>query len=308
MFASRNKGAIAAGLVLAVFLWGGNNTGVKFLVKSWPPVWVGSTRFLCAGLLLLAILRWTKWLGEAASLSADLKRRLWWRAGLSLAVYIVAFNWAVQLTAVSHVALYLGAAPVWALLWEGPAGRERREMFKRYSAALLALAGVTVLFWPMLKSGWGSLMGELLGLACSLLWTNYGRQCRALGAQLSGAEITAHTMWRAGVMLAPLALVEAGTRGVPWQGTLALVQLYCIVAGGVMAFALWNNALRHWKTSEVYLFNNLIPLSTTLWAHFCLGELMTSTFWLAMALVISGVVIGQTNWQKFFAGGWLPAE
>ena len=308
VFASRNRGTIVASLLFAVLLWGGNNAGVKFMVRSWPPLWIGGTRFLCAGLLLFAILRWTNWLGRAETPSAEVKRRLWWRGGLSLAVYIAAFNWAVHFTAVSHVALYLGAAPVWALLWEGAAGRDRRELAKRYLAAILALVGVLVLFWPALRSGHSSLMGEFLGLACSALWTNYGRQCRALGAHLSGAAITAHTMWRAGLLLLPFALLEAGTRGVPWNARVVLVQLYCIVAGGVMAFALWNNALRHWKTSEVYLFNNLIPLSTMLWAHFCLGEVMTATFWLAMALIVSGVVLGQTNWEKLFAARWLPAE
>jgi drug/metabolite transporter (DMT)-like permease len=299
---------IVASLVFAVFLWGGNNTGVTFLVRSWPPLWVGGTRFLCAGLLMLAVLRWTDWLGRPSALSADLRRSLWWRGGLSLAVYIAAFNWAVRLTAVSHVALYLGAAPLWALLWERRSGLDRRELVKRYAAAGLALVGVGVLFWPTLRSGHSSLPGEALGLACSVLWTNYGRHGRALAANLSGAAVTAHTMWRAGVLLLPLGWIEVGTRGVPWNPKLVLVQLYCIVAGGVVAFALWNNALRHWKTSEVYLFNNLIPLSTMLWAHFTLGETMTTTFWLAMGLVISGVLIAQANWRAILRWRWIPAE
>jgi drug/metabolite transporter (DMT)-like permease len=294
--------------VFAVFLWGGNNTGVKFLVRSWPPIWTGGTRFLCAGLLMLAILRWTCWLGREGTLSAELKRQLWWRTGLSLALYIVAFNWAVRLTAVSHVALYLGAAPVWALLWEGRAAGEQRERLKGFVAAGLALVGVVVLFWPALRNGRSSLPGEVLGLACSVLWTNYGRQCRALGAHLSGAAVTAHTMWRGGVWLLPAAVVEVGTRGIPWNGWLVGVQLYCVVAGGVVAFALWNNALRHWKTSEVYLFNNLIPLSTMLWAHFCLGEPMTSTFWLAMGFIVSGVIFAQANWRTLLGWRWMPAE
>jgi drug/metabolite transporter (DMT)-like permease len=32
-----------------------------------------------------------------------------------------------------------------------------------------------------------------------------------------------------------------------------------------------------------------------LWAHFTLGEPMTPTFWIAMILIVSGVVIGQAN-------------
>ena len=308
MFASRQAGTIAASLLFAVILWGGNNTGVKFLVRFWPPVWTGASRFLCAGLVMLAVLRWTSWLGRSGPPGRELKRQLWWRGGLSLAAYIVAFNWAVQLTAVSHVTLYLGASPVWALLWEGRAGQDWRGLLKRYLAAGLAMAGVAVLFWPALRSGRSGLVGEALGLACSVLWTHYGRQCRSLGQQLSGAAVTAHTMWRAGLLLLPVALLELGARGAPLQPRLLLIQLYCIGAGGVVAFALWNNALRHWRTSEVYLFNNLIPPSTMLWAHFTLGEPMTPTFWIAMALVAAGVLLGQAKWQALFAGRWFPAE
>ncbi len=310
MFARPSKQAIAGSLLLAVFLWGGNNTSVKVLVAFWPPIFVGATRFLCAGLLLLAVLRGTDWLGAAAPLSSELNRRLWRRGALSLAMYITVFNWALRFTAVSHVALYLGASPIWALLLEERAVPSAREALKRYGAAALALVGVVVLFWPALKaSGANSgAVGEFLGLAASFLWTHYGRQCRALGGSLSGVEITAHTMWRAGVLLAPLALVEVTARGVAWSPGLVLIQGYCVVAGGVIAFGLWTNALRHWKTSEVYLFNNLIPLSTMLWARSWLQEPVTPTFWLAMVLIVGGVLLGQTNWQRLFGGRWLPPE
>jgi drug/metabolite transporter (DMT)-like permease len=308
VFAVRHSGGLVASLLLAVALWGGSNAGVKFLVRSWPPLWTGGTRFLCAGFLMLVLLRWTNWLGPAGRLTREVKWGLWWRGGLSLAVYIAVFNWAVRLTAVSHVALYLGASPVWALLWEGRLGQSRQELAKRSLAAALALAGVVVLFWPTLRSGSSSLAGEVLGLSCSVLWTHFGRQCRFLGRELSGAALSAHTMWRAGLLLLPLGLLEAATQGVSWSPRLLLVQSYCILAGGVVAFALWNNALRHWKTSEVYLFNNLIPLSTMLWAHFMLGEPMTSTFWLAMLLVVSGVALGQTNWSKLLDGFWPAGE
>ena len=48
------------------------------------------------------------------------------------------------------------------------------------------------------------------------------------------------------------------------------------------------------------LFNNFIPLSTTAWAHFTLGEPITSTFCAAMVLIIAGVVLGQMDWSKIF--------
>jgi drug/metabolite transporter (DMT)-like permease len=69
-------------------------------------------------------------------------------------------------------------------------------------------------------------------------------------------------------------------------------------AGGVIAFALWNNALKHWPTSQVLLFNNLIPVSTMAWSHFWLGEQVTSTFWAAMILIACGVALGQMNFRS----------
>ena len=305
----RHHLAIVASLLFTIFLWGGNNTAIKYLVHSWPPVWVGSTRFIVAGLLMLAVLRWTGWLGKSVPPSPSLQRRLWLRGGLSLAVYIVIFNWGLRFTSASHMALYLGASPVWALVWEGRGEEGVAQLLKRGLAAGLALLGVFTLFWPTLHSQHGSLPGELMGVSASVMWVVYGRQCRLLGRDLSGAEVSAHTMWRAGVLLIPLAALETGGRmTVHWDLKLALLQLYCIVGGGVIAFALWNNALRHWKTSEVYLFNNLIPASTMLWAYFCLGEPMTRTFWAAMGLIAAGVIIGQANWSKMLGNFWTPAD
>jgi drug/metabolite transporter (DMT)-like permease len=51
---------------------------------------------------------------------------------------------------------------------------------RRYGAALLALAGVLVLFWPALQTAKLDLLGEFLGLAASILWANFIHQMRTL--------------------------------------------------------------------------------------------------------------------------------
>lgn len=297
-----------AGLLCAIFLWGANNTSAKVLVGHWPPVWTGASRFLAAGGVLLLLIRHTDWLGAAPQLTPNLRRRLWLRGGLSLAIYLATFNWALKFTTVSHVALYLGAAPVWALLLEGFAGQSRAALAKRYAAAALALSGVAVLFWPALRGSSTSLPGEALGLAASFLWTWYGRQCRTFTGELSGAAITAHTMWRSGVILLPWAVIELATQGLAVTPKLLGLQAFCVLGGSVVAFSLWMNALRHWKTSEVYLFNNLIPLSSTLWAWATLREPLSATFWLAMLLIVGGVLFGQANWQTLLGKRWVPAD
>jgi drug/metabolite transporter (DMT)-like permease len=307
VFAKKSNGAIVTAILVTIFLWGGSNAGTKYLVKDWPPVFLGSTRFLCAGLLLLGVMKWTDWLGPLSPLKPQINRDLWLRGGLSLALYIGCFNWAMRFTTASHVALYLAMSPIWALWWDHPPAMSWRSA-QRYGAAGLAFSGVAVLFWPSLQAGGSSWVGEAFGLAASLFWVYFGRQCRALGSGLSGAEVSAHTMWRAGIILLPVGIIEIARAGLPLRANLFLVQAYCIVAGGVIAYALWNNALRHWPTSRVFLFNNLVPPSTMAWAWFCLGEPVTRTFWLAMALVVLGVLLGQARWEKILGSGWLPTE
>ncbi len=295
----KNDAAIAGSLLLVSIMWGGNNAGTKWLVAVWPPIWTGAIRFVCAGLLLLAVLRFTSWLGNYRPLTPDLRRQLWLRGGLSLAVYIVVFNWALRLTAASHVALYIGASPVWTLLWEERPQRNWASA-RRYGAALLALAGVLVLFWPALQTARLDLLGEFFGLAASILWANFSHQMRILSADLSGVEVAAHTMWMSGIGLLPFGLVEIAAHGITVNSMSLGVLAFCILFGGVFPYALWNNALRHWRTSQVVLFNNFLPLSTMTWAHFCLHEPVTSTFWMAMVLIVAGVLLGQANWKKIF--------
>jgi drug/metabolite transporter (DMT)-like permease len=294
-----NNASISAGLLLVVILWGGNNAGTKWLVGTWPPIWTGATRFLIAGIILLAVLRFTPWLGELKPLTRELRRQLWLRGGLALAAYIVAFCWALKLTAASHVALYLGASPIWALLAE-ERPRWNLASLRRYSAALLAVAGVIVLFWPALHIANSSLLGEVLGLACSMLWANYSWQARVLSQEIPGVEVAAHSMWMSGACLLPLGIFEIAGRGLTLDETHFGVQALCILFGGVIPYTLWNSALRHWRTSQVMLFNNFIPLSTTAWVHFTLGEPITPTFCAAMILIIIGVLIGQMDWSKIF--------
>lgn len=282
-------------------LWGASNVGTKYLLDYWPPLLTGATRFLGAGLLLHAVLAWAGRIRPQRDFDPAARRDLWRRTGFALAVYIAVFQWATHLIPVSRVGLYLGAAPVWAALLEQGFRRDRVALV-RYCAAVLALSGVVVLFVPALKAGPSSWPGEVLGFSCGWIWTWYGGECRRLGTRLSGAELTAHTMWRAGLLLMIPGLLELRSASLPVSARLLWVQGYCVLGGGVVAYWLWNNALRCWPTRRVYLFNNLIPVSTMVWAHFILGESITPTFGVAMGLIIAGVILGQGIGSSFPGG------
>ncbi len=294
MFTGRNQSTIAAGLCCAILFWGANNTAVKYLVQFWPPVWIACSRMWLVGAIFYVLLRRTDWFGPTHRLTPELRRSLWRRASLSLAVYVVAFTVSLRFTSASHVALYLSTAPVWALLLEG-GPRPTLDSLRRYGAAALALGGVGALFGPKLMGSGGDWRGDALALLASFLWMCYGRHCRVLASAMSGAEITASTMWRAAAWLTPAALWEVAQGGLTVSYGMLGIHAYCTVFGGVISFALYNNALRHWPVSQVLLFSNFIPASTMVWAWLLLGEPVTPTFWPAMLLVLAGVALGQVR-------------
>ena len=299
MSEKNNNTAIGGGLLLVVLLWGGNNVGTKWLLEAWPPLWTGCTRLLVAGGILLAVLRFTRLLGEFKPIASGLWPQLWFRGGLGLTAYIIPFNVALHLTAASHVALYVATSPIWALLAEE---RPRLSLAsgRRYLSALLALAGVVVLFWPALKTGKTNLAGEFFGLLASVTWAVYNSQARFLSQKIPGVEVAAHSMWMCGVWLLPLSLLEVWHHGLVWDAPHLQIQALCILFGGVVPYALWNTALRHWRTSQVMLFNNFLPVTTALWANLILKEPFTPTFCAAMGLICAGVLIGQMDWSKIF--------
>ena len=42
--------------------------------------------------------------------------------------------------------------------------------------------------------------------------------------------------------------------------------------------------------------------------YVCLNEPVTRTFWIAMILVVAGVVLGQTRLEKVLGPRWVPTE
>lgn len=297
MHPSPSRAAIAGALCLTVLFWGANNTGMKFLLGFWPPLWVICSRIWLVAFILFVLLRTTRWFGDYTPITPGIARAMWLRSGVALAAYFTAFTFALRYISAPQVALHLATSPVWGLVWEQNQDGARSNALRRYGSAFLALGGVAVLLWPKLSFETTDWHGDVLGQLASILWTFYGRQCRGLAqgnVGLSGAQITCATMWRAAAWLTPVTLWELAKHGpLPWTGTLLAVHSYCTVFGGVVAFVLYTQALRHWPVSQVFLFNNLIPASTMAFSWLLMGERVTGTFWLALLMVSGAVFAGQ---------------
>ena len=177
---SPSRTAITGMLCVTVLLWGANNTGLKFLVGAWPPLWVICSRIWLVAAILFVLLRATRWFGEWTPVAPNIGRAMWLRAGLTLAAYFTAITFSLRYISAPQMALHLATSPVWGLVWEQHQAGPRSHTIRRYGAAFLALGGVAVLLGPKLNFGAMDWHGDALAQIASILWTLYGRQCRGL--------------------------------------------------------------------------------------------------------------------------------
>lgn len=295
-------------LTAAILLWGANNVSLKQVLARWPPLFTGATRFLAAGLLLLALSR-NRWLfGDPVPMPPDRSRRLWF-GGLLLALYVAACNWTLHFLPASLFALHMAASPAWALLLEGRIEAARRVRLRRWLAVSLTFAGVGVLLLPAWRSG-GSGLGHLFGVGTGLLWTFYSRECRRLGDGWAGSAVSAHTMWRGGLLLVlPAAAEIVQARAWPeFEPRTLGFHLFCITLGGIVPFSLWTRSLTRWPVSKVALFGNLIPLTTASWDYVVFGTPLSATFWTASLLILGGVALSQWEILRQGVRWWIPEE
>jgi drug/metabolite transporter (DMT)-like permease len=110
------------------------------------------------------------------------------------------------------------------------------------------------------------------------------------------------------MLLLPIALLEVAVLGARWSTQTLLLHGYSIFFSGLIGFALWNNALRSWPASRCFLFGNLIPATTMAFAHFFLGDPITTNFWIALAFILSALLLGQADWRKIISARWSPGE
>src|SRR5881396_2077358 len=134
------------GLVLAAFaaiylIWGSTYLGIRFAVETIPPFLLGGARFLLAGGILYA---WLRFKGVPRPTAFH------WRnaaivGGLLLGIGNGGVNWAEQKLASSLTALLIAITPLWFVLldWLRPGGT--RPAFQTMLGIGVGFAGVAML-------------------------------------------------------------------------------------------------------------------------------------------------------------------
>ncbi len=278
---------LAVGILLVCCMfWGFQQVLVKATVAELPPVFVSAVRGLGATLLLWL---WCQWRGiqlfeRDGSLWAGLLVGCLFAAEFAF-IYI-----GLQHTTASRLTVFLYTSPFWvaALL---PVFI-RTERLKPLQWVGMACAFAAVVFALHEGFGGGGATGDLMGLAAGALWGLTTVAIRACNLTRISAEKL--LFYQLAVSTAVLMGVSHGLSE-PWGGSWSGFAIGSVaVQTGVGAFAsylAWMWMLGHYPATKISAFVFLTPLFALLFGLLWLGEAVTLTLVLSLALVAVGIVL-----------------
>lgn len=204
-----------------------------------------------------------------------------------------AFSAALQYTTAARGAIGLATIPIQTLLVAVLFGREALTGGKVLSVGL-AFAGIVVVFGSAALDidRPDYLIGDGLMLLGALSAAVYSVFARRILQRYNSLFVTAGGMAIGALALLPLAALAGGVSSIPRfspHGWLAL--LFLGTLGGAIQFGLFIWALRWLPPSRTVIYLTLNPITAMFLASVGLGEAITATLLVGLALVISGIAI-----------------
>ena len=271
---------------IAPITWASTYPVIRHILPADEPITTALIRALPAGILLLLIARRMP------------HGNWWWRSVvlgiLNFAAFFVLTTISAHLLPSSVATVTTIAGPVFMILLAWGILRERPTITALAGAAL-GVIGIVLLV--------GAAAGAIdpLGVAASLA----AMALSAVGAVLArkwsdGTPLLATTSWQliaGGLILVPIALLVEGVPAPPTPLELAGYAWVCIVATAI-AYVAWFYGLRALEAQRVGIVGLLNPVTGVLLGTLVAGELLAPLQWVAVLIVLAGVVVGQLQFSR----------
>ena len=265
-----------------------NQVVVKVATAGFSPVFMASLRSVGGALLLLLWIRLRGkpvWMPPGATIWGVV-------LGVLFAVEFMCLFTALDLTTVSRASVIFYTMPVWLSLAAHVLIPGERIGRAKALGLALAVCGVAVAFAD--RGGEAratSLAGDILSLIGAMLWAGIALVVRTTPAGRAAPET--QLFWQLAVS-APLLFLAALLFG-PFLRELTPLHVaalgFQIVAVVTAGFLLWFWLLTIYPASGVVSFSFLSPVFSVLLGWLLLGERISLSVWMALALVALGILL-----------------
>jgi drug/metabolite transporter (DMT)-like permease len=294
---SQNQQPASRGLVIAAFaaiyiIWGSTYLGIRYAIETLPPFMMAGARFIIAGLLLYA---WLRFRGDPPPRRVD-----WHYAAITGGLLIAAGNggvtWAEKQVPSSLASLLVGMMPAWLVLFDWLRPNGVKPALKTILGVLVGFSGVAVLTGSKSASPIheANLTATFVLVGCGMTWA-LGSLVNKHGPRPSVPMMgVAQQMLSGGLFLTMAGIAAGDHRQFEWQAVSAkslTAFFYLIVFGSLIAFSAYIWLLQNTSSAKVATCAYINPAIAVLLGCTLGGEPMSIRILIAGIGIFLGVML-----------------
>jgi drug/metabolite transporter (DMT)-like permease len=276
-------GLVIVCLAATWLVWGSTYLAIKYALLSFPPFFQMGTRFLFAGVLLLA---WMRWRGAPWPTA-----RQWGHATIVGALMLGG-----GMGGTAYAEVTVGSGLVVAFIAVVPLMIAALNRLYGVKPGRLELAGIGVGLAGVLMltqgAGFRASPGGLAAIAVACSTWSIGSVLSQRSLPLApGATGFASEMICGGVVLLALSALHGEAPQWPPQPAAVAAWFYLVVFGSLIAFNAYMVLLAHASAGLASSYSFVNPVIAMLLGVAVAGEVVTAYEWTAAAIVLLGVVL-----------------
>lgn len=268
-------------------LWGASYTFIKIGVETIPPVTLIAARTLIAGVILVAFI-WLR--GLKLPTNRLTWRRFLFQACLNSVVPFTLIAWAEQTTDAGLATILNSTSPIFAFLLTALITRHETITGRKLFGVAAGLIGTYLIVGVQALGGFGHQMwAQLAIVAATVCYAGaaiFGKNFKGLDPMMPAAG----SLICGAVILIPASLIVDR----PWTlapSASSLLALFALsVVSTALAFVIYFRLVQTLgsvgTTAQSYL---RVPIGVAIGVLF-LGEKLSSTAWIGLACVVTGVI------------------
>ncbi len=217
-------------------------------------------------------------------------------SGIFFALDLICWHWSIKLTTVSKATFLSNLAPLVVIIFSLIFLKERFSKFF-YLAALLSMVGMLMLLGESFKFNKSQFIGDLLGVLTAVWYGSYIVTISQLRKKYNSTSI----MFLSGIVTAIILLIVS----ILFEQSLIPQSLFTITIIFLLGFICQFMGQSFITYSLAYLSASLSslclltqPIAATVLAYFFFQEKLTTIQFFGSALILIGIYIARTKYEK----------